>query len=257
MDSFISAIILAIIQGISEWFPISSSGHLVLFSEILGFNNTLQFDIALHLGTLMAVFVYFGKDITNIVEDIAKGKWKTENSKLGFLLIVSAIPAGIIGLLFSDIIEHAFTNLWLLVLSFGITSLLLFIASLNLNTKRSSMTYKDSFLIGVAQAVSILPGISRSGSTISSGLLLGLDEKTAVKFSFLMSIPVIFGAALLELGSEKLSSFYLLPTIISFFVGLVTIHFLLKILVNSKKNLRWFAIYCMILAIVLLFVLLL
>src|SRR3989344_890255 len=154
INEFISSLILAVIQGATEWLPISSSGHLVLFEKILGFKSGgIQFDVALHFGTLMAVFVYFGKDIVDIIEQILKGNWKSKEAKLGFLL---------------------------------------FIASLDFKNKKKEVGFLDSVLIGFGQAVSILPGVSRSGATISTGLLRGLDEKTAVKFSFLMSIPVIF-----------------------------------------------------------------
>src|SRR3989344_1953272 len=100
MNEFIASVILAVIQGLSEWLPISSSGHLVLFSRILGYENSVAFDVALHFGTLMAVFVYFGRDIFNIIEDYLKGKWRSDNAKLGYLLIIATIPAAAIGYLF-------------------------------------------------------------------------------------------------------------------------------------------------------------
>jgi undecaprenyl-diphosphatase len=249
MIQWVANIILAIVQGLSEWFPISSSGHLVLFSYLLGVESYIQLDVALHFGTLMAVFVYFGKDISDILEDILKGRWKSQNAKMGFLLVLSAIPAALMGVFFKKYIESAFNSMLIVSIGFGITSMFLFISSLNLRKKKEDISYKDSFLIGLAQAFAILPGVSRSGSTIGSGLLLGLEEKTAVRFSFLMSIPVIFGAGILELGSNQLSPDFILPTLIAFAIGLATIHLLLKIIVNSKKNLRWFAIYCLLLAI--------
>jgi undecaprenyl-diphosphatase len=247
METFIAGIILAIIQGISEWFPISSSGHLVLFSRILGFENSVAFDVTLHFGTLMAVFVYFGKDIVDILEDWLKGKWKSENARLGYFLIVSAIPAAIIGYVFKSYFESAFSSLGIVALGFAITGLVLILASFDYKAKRE-MSFKESLIIGCAQAVAIFPGISRSGSTISAGLLRGIDRAKAVRFSFMMSIPVIFGASILELGSQRLPSSYILPTFVSFIVGIGTIHLLLKILVNSKKNLRWFALYVLVLA---------
>lgn len=249
---FLDSLILAFIQGVSEWFPISSSGHLVLFSWILNYANTIQFDVALHFGTLMAVFVYFGKDIVDIIEDIFKGKWKSQKARLGFLIAISSIPAGVAGYLLGDLFERAFSSMIIVAVCFGITAIFLFIASLNLNMKKNKIGYKEAFFIGVAQAFAIFPGVSRAGATISSGILLGVEEKEAVRFSFLMSIPVIFGAGVLKLGSGKLSPDYLLPTLVAFVVGLITIHFLLKILVNGKKNLRWFAWYCLILSLSLL-----
>lgn len=249
MNEFIASLVLAFVQGISEWFPISSSGHLVMFSYFLGFVNTIEFDVALHFGTLMAVFVYFGREITDIIEDIFRGSWKSENAKIGWMILVSAIPAAFAGYFLRSVFELAFGSIGIVAIGFGITSISLFIASLNLGKKRKDMGYRDSFLIGIAQAFAIFPGVSRSGSTISTGLILGLNEEKAVKFSFLMSIPVIFGAGLLELGARKLDASYLLPTFVAFIVGLLTIHLLLKIVINSRKNLRWFALYCLALAI--------
>ena len=112
MNHLVSAIILAIIQGITEWIPVSSSGHLVLAERILGFKQSLVFDVALHFGTLMSVFVYFGKDITDIIQDLFKGKWKTENSKLGFLIIIATIPAAIAGFFLKNSAEKIFSSLW-------------------------------------------------------------------------------------------------------------------------------------------------
>lgn len=251
MNYFVDTLILAFIQGFSEWFPVSSSGHLVLFSKILNYANTVQFDVALHFGTLMAVFVYFGKEIVDIVEDILKMRWKSDRSRMGFIILVSALPAGFIGYFFRDLFQKAFESLWVVAFGFAITSMLLFISSLNYFKNNKKLGYSSAIIIGCAQAFAILPGISRSGATISAGLLQGVSEKEAVKFSFLMSIPVIFGAGVLELGSEKLSPEWILPTFISFIVGLSTIHLLLKIISNSKKNLRWFGAYTLGLALAL------
>ncbi len=248
MSDLISALILAVVQGIAEWLPISSSGHLVLFQQILNYPGSVMFDVALHFGTLMAVFVYFGKDIVDILEDLLKRKFHTQNAKLGYLLAVGTIPAAIVGFLFKNAIEKAFESLILVALGFGITGLFLFIASLDLRKKKDRISYKDSFLIGIGQAVAIMPGISRSGSTISSGLLLGLDEKTAIKFSFLLSIPAIIGANIIEIGNKTLPRELFWATLLAFVVGLLTIHLMLKYLLTNKKNLRWFGIYTFLLA---------
>jgi undecaprenyl-diphosphatase len=249
MNEFFIALILAIVQGLTEWLPISSSGHLVLFQNILNYHPGIAFDVALHFGTLMAVFVYFGKDIVDILEAVLKGKWKSENGKLGFLLIVATIPAALIGYLLKPLFESAFSSLLISAIGFGITGMILLIASLDFkkNTKKLS-SYFDSLVIGFVQALAIFPGISRSGSTISAGLLTGLDEKAAMKFSFLMSIPIIFGAGIVEIGNNKLSPNLLWATLLAFFVGLITIHFLLRFVARDKKNLRWFAGYALILA---------
>jgi undecaprenyl-diphosphatase len=257
MLEMIKMLILAVIQGISEWFPISSSGHLVIFSQLLGFANSVQFDVALHFGTLMAVFVYFGKDIVDIVEALLKGDWKSKEAKLGFLIIVASIPAAVIGFLFKKLFESAFSSLLIVMVGFAITSLILFIASFYVVSKKKEITYNDSWIIGFAQAVAIIPGISRSGATISAGLLRGIELKEAMKFSFLMAIPAVFGASILELGSGTLPVSYIWPTLLAFVVGLASIHFLLKIVGNSKRNLMWFAVYDILLALISLFYLLL
>ncbi len=250
MENLISSLILAIVQGLTEWLPVSSSGHLVLFQEILNYHPGLVFDVALHFGTLMAVFVYFGKDIVGIIEDLLRGNWKSEKAKLGFLLIIATIPAAIIGYLFKKMFESAFESLIVVGWGFAITSMFLFIASFDFReNKKKFPNWIDAIWVGIAQALAILPGISRSGSTISAGLLRGLDEKMAMKFSFLMSIPVIFGAGILEIGSNKLSPDLIWATLIAFVIGLATIHFLLKFISRSKKNLRWFAGYALLLAI--------
>jgi undecaprenyl-diphosphatase len=250
MNELISSIILAIVQGLTEWLPLSSSGHLVLFERLLDFNASVAFDVALHFGTLMAVFVYFGKDIVDIIEAFLKGKFKSENGRLGILLIIATIPAAIIGYIFKKFFESAFSSLEVVAIGFGITGLVLIIASMELKkAHKKEPSYYDSFLIGLAQAVAIFPGVSRSGSTISAGLLSGLDEKVAIRFSFLMSIPVIFGAGILEIGNNRLSGDLIWATLVAFVVGLATIHFLLKFVSKQKKNLRWFAAYVLLLAI--------
>ena len=249
MNEFWSMIILAVIQGITEWLPVSSSGHLVLFHYILQYPPSLQFDVALHFGTLLAVFVYFGKDITDIIEALLKGKFKSENGKLGLLLIISAIPAAIVGYTLESFFDQTLGNIPLLILGFCITGIFMIITGLySPRRKPKNITYKDSLIMGGAQAIAIVPSISRSGATIGTGILLGLDRKMAMKFSFLMSIPVIFGANLLVLGNQKLPVSLIAPTFVSFAVGLLTIHFLMKIIAASQKSLIWFGVYSLCVA---------
>lgn len=248
MIEWLKIIILAIVQGVTEWLPVSSSGHLVLFEKIMNYDASVMFDVALHFGTLMAVFVYFGKDIVDILEAFLKREWKSENAKMGFLLIIATVPATIIGYTFRSAFESAFDSLGLVAIGFGITGLILFIASLDFGNNKSTPSWMDSLKIGFAQAVAIFPGISRSGSTISAGLLTGLNEKSAMKFSFLMSIPVIFGAGILEIGNNALPKELIWATLVSFAIGIVSIHFLLKVVSKNKKNLRWFGAYALLLA---------
>ncbi|MCH7567951.1 MAG: undecaprenyl-diphosphate phosphatase [Nanoarchaeota archaeon] len=252
VSELVSALILAVVQGLTEWVPVSSSGHLILFERLLGFSGGLTFNVALHFGTLMAVFVYFGKDITDIIQDLLRGKWKSEHGRMGLLLIIASIPAAIIGFLVKDFFESVLSGLGVVALGFGITGLFLLIASFHFNGKKiggmKKLGYGNAFLIGIAQALSIVPGISRSGATISSGVLLGLNEKNAMRFAFLMSIPVIFGANIIFIGNQTLPKELIWATLVSFIVGLASIHVIFKYVLIFKKNFRWFGIYCLLLA---------
>ncbi len=250
VNELIASIILAVVQGLTEWIPVSSSGHLVIFEKILNFKGSLMFDVALHFGTLMAIFVYFGSEIVDIARDLLTGKWKTENSRLGILLVIATIPAAIVGFFLKDIFERVFANLGILALGFATTGLFLIIASVS-EVKKKDLNYKTSLSIGLAQIFSLFPGISRSGTTLGAGLLLGLDEKSALKFSFLMSIPIIFGANILAIGSQKLPPNLIWATIVSFVIGLITIHLLYGKILTKKKNLKWFGIYTLAIAILL------
>ncbi len=249
MNDLIAALILAIVQGITEWLPISSSGHLVLFEKALNYRADLMFDVALHFGTLMAVFVYFGKDIIDILRDTLRLKFHTEEGKTGLLLIIATIPAAIFGFLLEDFFSSMHGNLLVVGLGFGITGLFLFIASLDYRKTNKDLSYKDSLLIGISQAFAILPGISRSGATISSGILLGLSPKAAARFSFLMSVPIIFGANILVIGNERLPPNLIWASLVAFIVGLGVMHWLFKFVLTSKKNLRWFGIYALALSV--------
>ncbi len=164
------------------------------------------------------------------------------------MLIIASIPAVIIGYFFQSFFENIFDSLLVIGFGFGITGLFLFIASLDFRQKKKKLGYFDSFLIGIAQAISILPGISRSGATISSGILLGLDARAAARFSFLMSVPIIFGANILVIGNQTLPSDLIWATLVAFLVGLGTMHFLFKVVLTNKKNLRWFGLYALLLA---------
>ncbi|MEK6927595.1 MAG: undecaprenyl-diphosphate phosphatase [Nanoarchaeota archaeon] len=253
MNELFNMIILAIVQGLTEWLPISSSGHLVFVSQLLGFANNMEFDVAVHFGTLMAVFVYFGKDITDIVEAMLKGKWKSDKAQLGLMILLGSIPAGIIGILFKEYFEAAFTSLFVVALSFIITGMILSIASFDFFGRKEIPGWKGALFVGLAQALAIMPGISRSGSTIAAGLISKLNMKSALRFSFLLAIPAVFGANIVALGNQTMSSDLLLPTFIAFFVGLATIHLIFRKLLTTYKSLRWFAGYAFLLGIILLF----
>jgi len=248
MNELLASVIIAIVQGLTEWLPVSSSGHLVVVEKLLNYQGSLMFDVALHFGTLMAVFVYFGSDIVDIIRDLLMGRFRSENGKLGIYVVIATIPAAIVGFFLKDIFEQVFNSLLITAFGFAITGVFLFIAGTS--RKGGSLKAGNSFMIGVAQIFSLFPGISRSGATIGSGYLFGLDEKKAIKFSFLMSIPIILGANILTIGWQTLPSELIWATLVSFLVGLGAIHLLYGKLIASRKNLKWFASYALVLAVV-------
>lgn len=244
MVSLIETLILSVIQGICEWFPISSSGHLAIFHNIFGFQS-LSFDVFLHFASIFAVLFAFRKDILAIFYPLNK-----KNIKYLGLLLIGIIPAGIIGVLFRDFIEGFFSSLFYLGIFFIISGVLVYSTKF-FKLKKENINWMDSLFIGIFQAIAILPGISRSGATISGGLIRGVDKEQALKFSFLMAIPLIFGASILELNNLIISdiSYWLLliSFLITFFVSLFTINVLLKIVKSDKFYL--FGVYNFILGI--------
>jgi undecaprenyl-diphosphatase len=263
----ISGIIMGIVQGLTEFLPISSSAHLIFIQHILNVGeNNLSFDVLLHLGTLLAVFTYYIKDIIKMIEafllsisDIFKGKFieefkKDQYKKLVWLIIIGTFPAGIAGVLFNSQIESIFNTLFYPGLFLLITGILLYISQrMNLGNRNIEKTgIKDTLIIGLSQAIAILPGISRSGTTISTGLFLGLDKEFAAKFSFLLSIPVILGAGLTEIGDlgvnlDANSYVYIAGFLAAFMSGYLGIKVLIKFI--KEKSLDLFAYYCWIVGI--------
>ena len=235
------AIILGIIQGLTEFFPISSSGHLVIlqsfFPQIQA--NAVAFDLILHLGTVSALIIYFFKDFKQILA----------SKKLIFNLILASVITAILVLPFKDLVENSFKSPKLAGLMLVATGFILYLASRKTNNTDEEINYKKSVLIGVGQALAVLPGLSRSGTTISFGIFSGLKSKEAARFSFLLAIPTILGASLLEIKElANLPSVLTLPSLFGFFTslicGLITIKWLVKILALNQRNLIYFAIYC-------------
>lgn len=208
--TIIQATFLGIIQGITEFLPISSSGHLVVVPWFFNFSDPgLSFDIALHLGTLIAIALYFWKDWIIILK-LASGKIRRQTipddklyqKNILWLIAIATIPGAMIGYLFEKQAETVFRNPILIALTLIFAGIFLFWADKKSKNFKdlSNMSKKDAVLIGISQAVAIIPGISRSGATITSGLFLGLDRISAARFSFLISAPIIFGAVILKLG---------------------------------------------------------
>lgn len=256
MEQFIKALILGMIQGLTEFLPVSSSGHLVLFSNLLNFEvSGITFDIFVHLGTLVSVLIVFRKELSKmIVAPFAVWLQKSEDPELkeflnwDIFVVVATIPAVIVGLFFKDAIEQAFTSVLLVFFMLLITGLLMFLTQF-LKNQDKPFGYANSFIIGIAQAFAILPGISRSGSTIFTGTALGIDRVKAAKFSFIMSIPAILGAAVLQfkdiLDTPPTSTeffTFLAGGLMSAITGYMAIIWLIKIV--ERGRLQWFGYYC-------------
>lgn len=243
MTTILQAIILGIVQGITEWLPISSSGHLVIFQQWMGLSVPLIFDIFLHVGTLIVILLVFFKDIIEILKSLFRFDLKSYHGKLLLFIIIGSVPTGLIGYYFHDVFESFFNNLVAVGIALLVTGgLLLFSERFE---KRRGLNAIDSILIGVVQGLAIIPGISRSGSTISVGLLRGVDKKLVAKFSFLLSVPAVIGATILEFDIAAISV-NLVPiivgTAVSVVVGYLSLKLLLRLLI--KKKFHYFAYYC-------------
>lgn len=254
--NFLQAIFLGILQGLTEFLPISSSGHLVFFQKIFSFPAPpIMFDILVHLGTLIAIIIFFWPDVTKIYKGLKmeiqtnkKGNYK----KLFTSLIIGTIPIVIWGILLKTRIGLVFDSLLFTGISFIFTSLILFMTVLAKEPKKklSSMSFLDAVVIGVFQAFSILPGISRSGSTISSGLFQGLKREDAFKLSFFLGMIAVFGANILYVpeffNSNVNEIFYgILGLISAAIFGFFSLRWLKGLLIKNK--LYYFGIYCTIL----------
>lgn len=263
---FISIIILGLIQGIAEFLPISSSAHLIIFRDLFGIGKgmdahlALTFDLALHFGTLLAIGIYFFKDFINMIsKGITKGV-KDDEGKIFWYLIVATIPAAITGVLFEDVIENTIRNNYVIIaLALAIMGIIIYLADKYSKSDKSikKMTVKDAIIIGCSQVLALIPGFSRSGTTIAAGRTLGINREDAAKFSFYLSAPVVCGALVLQLfkkatwtviGANLLA--FVLGVLISFGVGLLCIKYLLKYL--HKHDFKIFMIYRLILAIIVL-----
>lgn len=246
--SIIQSIISGVVQGLTEFFPISSSGHLVMLHAIFGVKEPqLAFDVFLHLGTVLSVIVFFRKDIMHLL---------TADRKTLALLVIASIPTFVIAILFKDFIESAFALPSLVALMLIVTGFLLLAASYvekRLTIKREPSILK-SIIIGIAQGVAIIPGISRSGSTIATGMFIGMEKSAAVRFSFLLSIPAILGASVFKarsiiheiIGRDSLH--FVIGGAAAAIAGFFAIAVLLKMVQNNKFYL--FGIYCIVVGVV-------
>lgn len=259
-----AAVILGIVQGFTELFPVSSSAHLVILQSFFpDFHQPgVAFDAILHLGTLIAVAFYFRVDIWNMLTSLQPGRnrnfpWDTDTAslrKLILFLILGTIPAAFFGLFFQDQIHKFFESAQTAAFFLMVTGLLLFFSDKVTNTFRNLKDIKitDSILIGVAQAVALLPGISRSGATITTGIFLKINRQDAARFSFLLSIPAVLGAVILECGYLKQISvsemrLYFVGFICAVIAGFISLK--LFFLIIRKARMKYFAYYCWIVSI--------
>jgi undecaprenyl-diphosphatase len=253
--SIFQAFILGLIQGLTEFIPISSSGHLVLLHHALGvFDNGLAFDVALHLGTLVALVLYFWRDLWKYLVSLFK---KSEDTRLAWWLIAATIPAAIIGFLLESKAESTFRSIRLVSCTMLLFGIIMLLAERYYQRKTQHAGLEDvqgsqAMGMGFAQALSIIPGVSRSGSTITAGLFLGLDRVAATRFSFLLGIPITAGAILKVFTENGImqemrsgQTVFLVGVITALVSGLFAIRFMLKFLAGHSLNI--FAYYRIIL----------
>ena len=268
MDIF-QAIIIGLVQGLTEFLPVSSSAHLIFAQQALGVSDVgLAFDVLMHVGTLVAVIVYFFNDIVNMIKgfllslvDLKNGNFmgeikKDPYKKLAWLTILATIPVGVVGVLFNDMIESMFQGLTIPAFLLLVTGCLLY-ASQRMNSGRidvRNMTIKEALIMGCGQALAILPGLSRSGTTIAAGLFAGLDKEFAAKFSFILSIPAILGAAVFQLKDLSGGNIEIGACIAGFVVAVISGYLAISVLLKivREKSLDIFAYYCWIVGLIVL-----
>ena len=244
--TYLDAVFLGLLQGLTEFLPVSSSGHLVLGQHLLGVKQPgVAFEVLVHLGTLASVVVYFRRRLWRLVKSLYTRELSEERRIIG-LLIVGTVPAVLAGLFLEDFFERAFSDPLVTSIMLAVTGLILLSTRFVRKGERAP-DLKSSLIMGIGQALAIMPGISRSGTTISAGLLVGVRPSEAAEFSFLLAIPAIAGAALLEwralfnLGAE-LAGPYAVATLLSFASGLLAVYAVLAVI--RRGHFEYFAYYC-------------
>jgi len=251
--SIIEAIILGLIQGLTEFLPVSSSGHIEIGKAILGVEvkENLQFTVAVHAATVLSTLVVFRKEIIDLFIGFFKFKMNDE-TKFVLKIVLSTIPVLFVGFFLKDEVERLFDgNLLVVGIMLLVTALLLTLSKYLQRANTKPIGYRNAFIIGVAQAIAVMPGLSRSGSTISTGLILGNHRDEVAKFSFLMVIIPILGAAVLDIAKGEFSTVDIQPIIAGFIAafisGYVACSWMVKLV--RKGNLIWFALYCAIIGV--------
>lgn len=255
MDT-LQAIILGVVQGLTEFLPVSSSGHLQLANEILGTDlnpeSNLTFSLTLHAATVLSTIVILWAEIWKLLKGIFSRTFTAEQAYV-LKIVISMIPVGIVGVFFKDYIEAAFSSIAVVGVMLLVTAALLAFAYYAKPRQKEELSYRDAFIIGLAQAVAVLPGLSRSGSTIATGLLLGNKKESVAQFSFLMVLPPILGNALLDsLKGDFGGGVETLPLVAGFVTAFITGCIACKWMIDIVKRgkLIWFAVYCAIVGVV-------
>ena len=260
MGDLLRALILGIVQGLTEFLPVSSSGHLELAKWLLADDSlaaeSMLMTVTLHAATALATLVVFRRDVVEILKDLFKFSWN-EGTKFSALIVASMIPAAVVGVLFDDYLEALFDRQIILVACMlALTGLLLLLADRAKDTGKP-VNWAEAIIVGIAQAIAILPGISRSGATISTSVLLGIDRAKAARFSFLMVVPLILGKMAKDLLDGDFGGVVDLPAlgvgfIAAFFTGIAACVWMIKLV--KQAELKWFAYYCFIVAAIVLVV---
>lgn len=264
MLELIEAVVLGVVQGLTEFLPVSSSGHLLLGQYFLGLNQNrfgLSFDVALHMGTLLAVVSYFWRDLIRMARAFFRSFGHRDlndpDQRLAYLVIASTVPAALIGFVFEGFFESTVRSPWVVVFNFVLVGILFLVAEAVGSHRRlaSKLGFGEAVGIGLAQATALVPGVSRSGATITLGLFLGLRREEAARFSFLMSVPIIAGAGGLKLGevlASGMGAHEWLLFVAGFFTSAVVGYFTIRFLLNylTHHSLRIFAYYRFAVAVV-------
>ena len=247
--------ILGLVQGLTEFLPVSSSGHLVIFRELLGAEapSDLVFEITVHVATVLATIVVFRKQILDLLQGLFKFKYNRQTDFIA-KLVVSMIPVAIVGFFFKDKVEDLFSSLLVVGCALMVTALLLFLSdrvkSFGKLRETEEITFGQALVMGLGQAVAVIPGLSRSGTTISAGLLSGASRNKVAEFSFLMVLVPILGEAFLDLvgGDLAASSISIVPLLLGFVAAFISGLFACKAMIAlvKKAGLKWFALYCAI-----------
>lgn len=247
MNIYMQSIILGIVQGLTELLPISSSAHLTLIPWIFNWSGLSEsFDVALHFGTLLAIGLFFFKDWIELIKGgykLAVKKEKSTEGRMFWYIVLATIPGGIIGFLLDHFLENALKAPLIIAIALIVMGIILYVVDKNCKSKISyeKMGLKETFLVGLSQALAFIPGVSRSGVTMTTARILKVDRESAAKYSFMLSAPIVLAATIFKFSSFTLSLEFFIGVITSFLVGVGVIKFLLQYL--KKGSFKVFAIY--------------